>query len=313
MTWLDGSTHRNLFYALGDSTGAFITPPMSFKASATYIQHGFNGQGSAPYVPPSHTISGSVGAAGVTLSYTDGGPKTATSQSNGSYSLPVPYNWSGTVTPTHPCFTFNPLNKPYSNITTNQTGQDYVPTFNGASGCANVDVSIGGAVQGKFGIPAHGSTRASFGGVNNGPVKVISSNAINLIGAERVIYNVNGVNTSFSEMMALPNSQLNTTYWLPWYNNIDLDTQLRFGNVSSSTATVHVFIGGIPESDITLLAGASTRVSYASVNSGPVQIVSDQNIVAAERVIYKVNGVNTSFSEMMALPNSQLSNTYWLP
>jgi hypothetical protein len=29
--------------------------------------------------------------------------------------------------------------------------------------------------------------------------------------------------------MALPASQLNVTYWLPWYNNIDLDTQLRFG------------------------------------------------------------------------------------
>ena len=63
--------------------------------------------------------------------------------------------------------------------------------------------------------------------------------------AERVIYKVNGVNTSFSEMMALPNSQLDTTYWLPWYNNVDLDTQLRFANVSNSTATVHVYIGGV--------------------------------------------------------------------
>jgi len=29
--------------------------------------------------------------------------------------------------------------------------------------------------------------------------------------------------------MALPNGQLDTNYWLPWYNNIDLETQLRFG------------------------------------------------------------------------------------
>ena len=36
-------------------------------------------------------------------------------------------------------------------------------------------------------------------------------------------------------MMALPNSQLDTTYWLPWYNNVDLDTQLRFANVSRLT------------------------------------------------------------------------------
>jgi hypothetical protein len=49
------------------------------------------------------------------------------------------------------------------------------------------------------------------------------------VAAERVIYKVNGVNTSFTEMMALPNNFLNAVYWLPWYNNVDLDTQLRFG------------------------------------------------------------------------------------
>src|SRR5258708_254270 len=155
-------------------------------------------------------------------------------------------------------------------------------------------------------LPTGASTRVSYGGVNSGPVQIVSDQ--NIVAAERVIYKVNGTNTSFSEMMALPNSQLSTTYWLPWYNNVDLDTQLRLGNVSGSTATVHVFIGGsevTPVSGITLLNGASTRVSYTGVNNGPVQIVSDQNIVTAERVIYKVNNLNTSFSEMMALPNSQ--------
>jgi hypothetical protein len=51
----------------------------------------------------------------------------------------------------------------------------------------------------------------------------------NIVVSERVIYKVNNVNTSFSEMMGLLNAQLNPTYWLPWYNNVDLDTQLRFG------------------------------------------------------------------------------------
>jgi hypothetical protein len=49
-----------------------------------------------------------------------------------------------------------------------------------------------------------------------------------MVSAERVIYKVNNVDTSFSEMMALAASQLDTLYWLPWYNNVDLDTQLRF-------------------------------------------------------------------------------------
>jgi hypothetical protein len=131
-----------------------------------------------------------------------------------------------------------------------------------------------------------------------------------------LIYKVNGVATSFSEMMALPNSQLDTTYWLPWYNNVDLDTQLRFANVhETETAEVHVFIGGVevPNSPFPLLPGESTRRSFAGINSGPVHIVSNVPIVAAERLIYKVGGVNTSFSEMMALPASQLDTLYWLP
>jgi hypothetical protein len=116
-------------------------------------------------------------------------------------------------------------------------------------------------------------------------------------------------------MMALPDNQIETTYLLPWYNNVDLDTQLRFANVSGSTATVHVYVGGqeMQGSPFTLTAGESTRKSFPGINAGPVQIVSDQNIVAAERLIYKVSGVNTSFSEVMALPEGQLDTTYWLP
>jgi len=163
-------------------------------------------------------------------------------------------------------------------------------------------VFIGGAEVtpvGGIGLAVGASTRVSYLGVNNGPVKIVSDQ--NVVAAERVIYKVNGINTSFSEMMGLPDGQLDNTYWLPWYNNVDLDTQLRIGNVSSNPATVHVFIGGTevsPVSGISLAVGASTRVSYVGVNNGPVKIVSDQNVVAAERVIYKVKGIATSFSEM---------------
>jgi hypothetical protein len=157
------------------------------------------------------------------------------------------------------------------------------------------------------------STRKSFPNVNAGPVRIVSDHDI--VAAERVIYEVNGRNTSFTEMMALPNTQLDTTYWLPWYNNKELDTQLRFANTTDQTASVQIFIGGVEMdgSPFTLLPGQSTRKSFASVNDGPVQIVSDVPIVAAERLIYKVNNVNTSFSEMMALPDGQLDTLYWLP
>ena len=75
--------------------------------------------------------------------------------------------------------------------------------------------------------PPGASTRQSFAAINGGPVKIVSDQKI--VAAERVIYRVNGTNTSYSELMALPIHQLDTIYWLPWYNNVDLDTQLRFG------------------------------------------------------------------------------------
>jgi hypothetical protein len=45
--------------------------------------------------------------------------------------------------------------------------------------------------------------------------------------------------------------------------------------------------------------GQSVRVSCPGLNDGPVKIESTGgNIVAAERVILKVNNLGTSFSEM---------------
>jgi hypothetical protein len=165
-----------------------------------------------------------------------------------------------------------------------------------------------------FTLEPGASTRQSFAGINDGPVKIQSD--VPIVAAERVVYKVNGVNTSFIEMMGLPAKQLDTTYWLPWYNNTELDTQLRFANVSDTLATVHVYVGGVDmaNSPFTLDPGASTRQSFAGVSNGPVQIVSDVPIVAAARVVYKAaGGVGTSFSEMMGLPDGLLDPVYWLP
>ena len=119
-----------------------------------------------------------MGVAGATLGYTDGTARTVTSQSNGSYSFTVPETWSGTVTPSHACFTFNPLHRDYANVTGDQTLQDYAATLASGSGCADVDISVGVTRQGRFGLPSQGSARASFTGINNGPVKIESTNAV---------------------------------------------------------------------------------------------------------------------------------------
>jgi hypothetical protein len=94
-----------------------------------------------------------------------------------------------------------------------------------------------------------------------------------------------------------------------------LNTQLRIANVSSTEATVHVFIGGVEMtgSPFTIPAGASRRLTFPNVDKGPVKIESNVDIIAAERVVYKVNDTPVSFSEMMGLPNGLLDTIYWLP
>lgn len=66
----------------------------------------------------------------------------------------------------------------------------------------------------------------SLAGVSDGPLQIASDH--NVVTTERVIYEVNNMATSFSELMGLPQGQLDTTYLLPWYNNVYLDTQFRF-------------------------------------------------------------------------------------
>jgi hypothetical protein len=147
-------------------------------------------------------------------------------------------------------------------------------------------------------------------------VEIVSdADDVRIVATERVIYTVNGVDASFTEMMALPASQLDTTYWLPWYNNLNIDTQLRIANASNTDAVVHINIGGtpVPGSPFTISQDTGLPLSFAGIDNGPVEIHSNVNIVASERVIYKVNGTPVSFSEMVALPNKLLDTIYWLP
>jgi hypothetical protein len=74
-------------------------------------------------------ISGNVGAADVKLSYMDGTAKTVISQTDGSYSFAVSYNWSGTVTPSKSGYIFIPAKRNYTNVTTNKAAQNYTATL----------------------------------------------------------------------------------------------------------------------------------------------------------------------------------------
>jgi hypothetical protein len=94
----------------------------------------------------------------------------------------------------------------------------------------NVTVTINGVVQNTYSLAPNQSRRVSFP-LNSGPVVIQSSGGVPIIASLRVAYTPDGglTWTSFAEMLGLPQSQLSTSYLFPWYNNFDLDTQLRVG------------------------------------------------------------------------------------
>ena len=117
----------------------------------------------------------------------------------------------------------------------------------------NVEVYIGGALKGSYFLSPGQSTRQNYAGVDSGPVKVMNTSGTPIISAIRSAWAVNGVTTSFSQLMGLPLEQLSDTYVFPGYNNVTLNDQLRIANVDTSPTSVTVTIGGIPQG--TLSAG----------------------------------------------------------
>ena len=186
---------------------------------------------------------------------------------------------------------------------------------NVGSAGTNVKVTVGGVVQGVYYLAPNQSTRVSYIGLNNGPVKIESSGGVPIIASERVAY-FDGSNwTDFSELMGLPSNRLTTSYVMPWYNNAELNTQLRFGNVGTAATIVTVKVGGVVQGNYYLAPNQSTRVSYAGLNSGPVVITSSGGvpIIASERVAYFNGSSWTNFSELMGLPSNQLTTSYVMP
>ena len=266
--------------------------------------YGFGGTSlSAPLVSAVYALAGGVGTTlGNSLPY-----------ANVNYGVnlrDVTSGYNGSCSPDYLCTAETGYDGP-TGLGTPLGTAAFTPSY------TTINVSIGGTSQGAYGLPSQGSKRPSYAGVNNGPVAVQSSGGVPIIASERVAYSNGSAWTSFAELMGLPSNQLTNTYVMPWYNNVDLNSQLRFGNVGSSSTTVTVYVAGVAKGSYTLAPSQSTRVSYTGLNNGPVVVQSSGNvpIIASERVAYSPDGGTTwtSFSELMGLPSYQLTNTYVMP
>ncbi|MCK4372493.1 MAG: hypothetical protein KAW61_05070, partial [candidate division Zixibacteria bacterium] len=112
---------------------------------------------------PSPTISGYVrtsGGTGILDVTMNGLPGSPTTNSSGFYTATVNPGWSGTVTPSKACYTFSPVSRSYSNVTSDQTSQNYTGSLQtySISGQVNDDGGVGIPDVVMTGLPGNPST-----------------------------------------------------------------------------------------------------------------------------------------------------------
>jgi hypothetical protein len=110
---------------------------------------------------------------------------------------------------------------------------------------------------------------------------------------------------------------LSHKYYFPTYNNTwaPLNSQVRFGNLETTTTRIRVTIGGVNgwEQDV---PGLGERRLYFNVSGGPVIIESldpAKKIVAAIRLQSYPSSILYSFAETIGIPDEKLSEIYYFP
>jgi len=180
---------------------------------------------------------------------------------------------------------------------------------------AEVDIYIGENLMGSYVIAPYDTLKQSYPGVVAGPVRVVSTNAIDIVTSE---FTLSGTENSFNEVMGYPADQFTTEYWFPYYDHgypsvggSNMRTWVLVGNPDDTlTANVEIYIGGVLKWSGTILPGANVTPGWIGLQDELVQVVSDNPVFASERVF---TVPTNAFNEFMGIPNGQLTTEYWFP
>jgi M6 family metalloprotease-like protein/uncharacterized repeat protein (TIGR02543 family) len=135
----------------------------SVSVSEWSITSDINAQLSSPnpFISGTVATSGGVGVQGVTITFS-GGEGTASTDANGNYSHSITFGWSGTATPSKAGYTFSPTSRDYTNITSDQAGEDYTGTVFTYTISGNVSTAAAGLTGVVMdGLPGDPTTDAS--------------------------------------------------------------------------------------------------------------------------------------------------------
>ncbi|MBK9927898.1 MAG: hypothetical protein IPP66_21710 [Anaerolineales bacterium] len=171
-------------------------------------------------------------------------------------------------------------------------------------GHAKVNVTIGVNPPKNYTVAPSGRITDRYG-INGGPVRVRSTNGVNMFTSQRAIYG-----SSFNSIVGFPADQLTTEYWFTSLDDTGMITYLVIGNPSETeTALVDVYIGGVKKNTTPYSIPPGQRVyPRYGINGGPVRVVSTNgvSVFTSERTKY-----GNSFNEVMGFPSTQLDTEFW--
>jgi hypothetical protein len=96
---------------------------------------------------------------------------------------------------------------------------------NVGTGPTTITVYAGGVQIDVYTLNAGAATRKNYP-QNTGPLHVVSSTEP-VLSTIRMLYTTPNF-SSYYEMMGLPGTQLSIQYFFPWYNNVAMNSELRF-------------------------------------------------------------------------------------
>jgi hypothetical protein len=255
-----------------------------------------------------YKISGNVGAAGVTLSYTDGVAKTATSASDGAYELFVSANWSGTVTPSKTGYTFSPISRTYTNVNANILSQNYTPTAitYTISGNAGVGWAVLSYTDGaNKTVMADGSGNYSL---------TVSYNWTGNVTPSKFAYLFNPATRSYSNVLGNFAGQDYTAIDLSWLGSVSIASSeslvaVARPEIGSQFMSYNGFTQGSTTVYVPMLFKNAFGGSYKSALYIQNLDSADSNDITIK--FYDANGnLTCTFNDTIA---SLASKGYWLP
>jgi uncharacterized repeat protein (TIGR02543 family) len=241
-----------------------------------------------------YTISGNAGVTGATLSYTDGSAKTATAGSGGAYSLTVSSGWGGTVTPSLAGYTFSPVNKNYTNVTANKTGEDYIAT------AITYTISGSAGVTGAILSYTDGTTKTVTAGSGGAYTLTVSYNWSGSVTPGLTGYTFTPTNKTYTNVLDNQTAQDYTAAVTP--SEITFTGKELLGRPTNNSMSISV----VPDADISLY------YQYATTSGGPYTNTATVSASAGQPKVVVLSGLAANTKYYYRMQYSSNGGTTWV-